>query len=63
MKKTYIKPQMKVMKIATEQLFATSPGFDMYSGEGNQIGGDQALGREDDYDGGISTPNLWEQGW
>ncbi len=29
----------------------------------NTSDADIQLGREDDYDGGISNPNLWEQGW
>ncbi len=52
---------MEVMRIETqEQLLAGSFHTDVYSEE---VEGDYALGREDDYDGGISNPNLWEQGW
>ncbi len=63
MKKTYIIPQVEVIKInTTEQLLATSFDVNTYNEEAE---GYSALGRENYYsDGGrISNPNLWDQQW
>jgi hypothetical protein len=51
MKKTYINPEMNVIKIATQQMLAAS-GPDGFSGGLNNSGsgGGNALGREDDWD-------------
>jgi len=57
MKKTYINPEMLVVKIATHQMLASSPAT--FDGAGNgEINltdadfedGDVVLGREDDFD-------------
>ena len=56
MKKTYINPEMLVVKIATHQMLASSPvSFDDLGGgeitpfDDNPDDGD-AMGREDDFD-------------
>lgn len=59
MKKTYITPEMEVIKVgAVSMLAASSMGISNdevdTSGEGVQ------LGREDNTP---SRPNLWDQGW
>ena len=58
MKKTYINPEMLVVKIATHQMLASSPAT--FDGAGNgeinltdddfTVGEDEVLGREDDFD-------------
>lgn len=58
MKKTYITPEMEVIKVGAVSMLATSMGLNEdtvdTSGDGVQ------LGREDNTP---SRPNLWEQGW
>ena len=61
MKKTYINPEMVIVKIATQQMLASS-GPAMFNGEGggeitldpivelDPSSGDEVLGREDDFD-------------
>ncbi len=59
MKKTYIVPQVEVVRVATEQLIANSPVLSVYSDE-NSVDGAGALGREDN---SISSPDIWSQEW
>ena len=58
MKKTYITPEMEVIKVGAVSMLAASMGVNEAavdtSGDGVQ------LGREDNTP---SRPNLWEQGW
>lgn len=58
MKKTYITPEMEVIKVGAVSMLAASMGVNEdtvdTSGDGVQ------LGREDNTP---SRPNLWEQGW
>ena len=58
MKKTYITPEMEVIKVGAVSMLAASLGVNEdavdTSGDGVQ------LGREDNTP---SRPNLWEQGW
>ena len=61
MKKTYINPEMVIVKIATQQMLAAS-GPAMFDGTGggeitldpivelDPSSGDEVLGREDDFD-------------
>ena len=60
MKKTYINPEMVIVKIATQQMLASS-GPAMFDGSGNgeinldpsvviDPDNDEVLGREDDFD-------------
>ena len=60
MKKTYINPEMVIVKIATQQMLASS-GPAMFNGDGtgelnldptelDPTSGDEVLGREDDFD-------------
>ena len=56
MKKTYITPEVEIIKVGAVNILASSPGF---SDEGS-VGDGEELGREDDTP---SRPNLWEQGW
>lgn len=58
MKKTYITPEVEVIKVGAISMLAASLGVNNdkevdTSGDGGQ------LGREDN----PSRPNLWEQGW
>lgn len=58
MKKTYITPEMEVIKVGAVSMLAASMGVNEdavdTSGDGVQ------LGREDNTP---SRPNLWDQGW
>ena len=58
MKKTYITPEVEVIKVGAISMLAASMGISDKevdtSGDGIQ------LGREDNTP---SSPNLWEQGW
>ena len=59
MKKTYITPEVEVIKVGAISMLAASMGINDdkevdTSGDGVQ------LGREDN---APSSPNLWEQGW
>ncbi|MBQ5642793.1 MAG: hypothetical protein IIV13_03430 [Bacteroidaceae bacterium] len=58
MKKTYITPEMEVIKVGAVSMLAASMGVNEAavdtSGDGVQ------LGREDNTP---SRPNLWDQGW
>ena len=58
MKKTYITPEMEVIKVGAVSMLAASMGVNEdtvdTSGAGVQ------LGREDNTP---SRPNLWDQGW
>ncbi len=58
-----MKPQVEVINIdSKEQLLAASTLG--YGDSDTYVDTDSGqLGREDDYDGGISTPNLWDQKW
>ena len=57
MKKTYIAPEVEVVKVGAVNILASSPGF---SDEGSVDDGEE-LGREDNHT--PSRPNLWDQGW
>ena len=57
MKKTYIAPEVEVIKVGAVNILASSPGF---SDEGS-VGDNEELGREDNHT--PSRPNLWDQGW
>ena len=57
MKKTYITPEVEVVKVGAVNILASSPGF---SGEGSVDDGEE-LGREDNHT--PSSPNLWDQVW
>ena len=57
MKKTYITPEVEVVKVGAVNILASSPGI---SDDGEAGDGDE-LGREDNHT--PSRPNLWEQGW
>lgn len=58
MKKTYINPELLVVKIATHQMLASSPATFDGSGSGEinltdddfSVGDDEVLSREDDFD-------------
>ena len=59
MKKTYITPEVEVIKVGAISMLAASMGINDdkevdTSGDGVQ------LGREDN---NPSSPNLWDQGW
>lgn len=58
MKKTYITPEMEVIKVGAVSMLAASMGVneDTVDTSGNGV----QLGREDNTP---SRPNLWEQGW
>ena len=60
MKKTYIKPAMKVIGISAETLLAASIGLDNEN-KVDTSNPDNQLGREDGNIG--ASPNVWEQGW
>ena len=57
MKKTYIAPEVELIKVGTVSMLATSMGIS--DKEVDTSNGGQ-LGREDNTP---SSPNLWEQGW
>ena len=57
MKKTYITPEVEVVKVGAVNILASSPGFS----EDGTVGDNEELGREDNHT--PSRPNLWEQGW
>ena len=57
MKKTYITPEVEVIKVGAVSMLATSMGIS--DKEVDTSNGGQ-LGREDNTP---SSPNLWEQGW
>ena len=51
MKKTYINPNMEVVKIATQQMLAGSPGQQTLSKTGDSISSDSEIGGHgDDFD-------------
>lgn len=58
MKKTYITPEMEVIKVGAVSMLAASMGVneDTVDTSGNGV----QLGREDN---NPSSPNLWDQGW
>ena len=58
MKKTYITPEVEVIKVGAVNILASSPGFsnDDEAGDGDE------LSREE-HGNTPSRPNLWEQGW
>ena len=59
MKKTYITPEMEVIKVgAVSMLAASSMGIS--NDEVDTSGNGVQLGREDN---NPSRPNLWDQGW
>ena len=61
MKKTYITPEVEVIKVGAVSMLATS-GQEGSLGTGGTVdGADGALGREDNHT--PSRPNLWDQGW
>ena len=57
MKKTYITPEVEVIKVGAVSMLATSMGIS--DKEVDTSNGGQ-LGREDNTP---SRPNLWDQGW
>ena len=57
MKKTYITPEVEVIKVGAVSMLATSMGIS--DNEVDTSNGGQ-LGREDNTP---SRPNLWDQGW
>jgi len=57
MKKTYIAPEVEIVKVNSVSMLASSPGI---SDDGN-VGDGEELSREDPTT--PSRPNLWEQGW
>ena len=57
MKKTYIAPEVEVIKVGAVNILASSPGFS----DEDSVGDNEELGREDNHT--PSRPNLWDQGW
>lgn len=57
MKKTYIAPEVEIVKVNSVSMLASSPSI---SDEGS-VGDGEELSREDPTT--PSRPNLWEQGW
>ena len=58
MKKTYIAPEVEVIKVGAVSMLATSMGIS--NDEVNTSVEGVQLGREDN---NPSRPNLWDQGW
>ena len=58
MKKTYITPEMEVIKVGAVSMLAASLGIS--NDEVNTSAEGVQLGREDN---NPSSPNLWNQGW
>lgn len=58
MKKTYITPEMEVIKVGAVSMLAASMGVNEDTVDTSGVG--VQLGREDNTP---SRPNLWEQGW
>lgn len=58
MKKTYITPEVEVIKVGAISMLAASMGI--CDKEVDTSGDGVQLGREDNTP---SSPNLWEQGW
>ena len=58
MKKTYITPEVEVIKVGAVSMLATSMGIS--DKEVDTSDGNVQLGREDN---NPSSPNLWDQGW
>ncbi len=59
MKKTYITPEVEVIKVGAISMLAASMGI--YDDKEVDTSGEGAqLGREDN---NPSRPNLWDQGW
>ena len=56
MKKTYITPEVEVVKVGAVNILASSPGFS----DKGEVNDGEELGREDNTP---SSPNLWEQVW
>ena len=59
MKKTYITPEMELIKVGAVSMLATS-SMGISNDEVDTSGNGVQLGREDNTP---SRPNLWEQGW
>ena len=59
MKKTYITPEVEVIKVGAISMLAASMGINDDKEVDTSDGGVQ-LGREDN---NPSRPNLWDQGW
>mgnify|MGYP003439496643 CR=1 FL=1 len=59
MKKTYIAPEVEVIKVGAISMLATSMGINDGKEVDTSVEGAQ-LGREDN---NPSSPNLWDQGW
>lgn len=59
MKKTYIAPQVEVIKVSAISMLATSIGIN--DKEVDTSGDGVQLGREDKHT--PSNPNLWDQVW
>lgn len=59
MKKTYIAPQVEVIKVGAISMLATSIGIN--DKEVDTSGNGVQLGREDKHT--PSNPNLWDQVW
>lgn len=59
MKKTYIAPQVEVIKVGAISMLAASMGI--YDKEVDTSGEGVQLGREDKHT--PSNPNLWDQVW
>ena len=59
MKKTYITPEVEVIKVGAVSMLATSMEIDDNT-EVDTSGDGVQLGREDN---NPSSPNLWDQGW
>lgn len=59
MKKTYIAPQVEVIKVGAISMLAAS--MEIYDKEVDTSGEGVQLGREDKHT--PSNPNLWEQVW
>lgn len=58
MKKTYITPEVELIKVGAISMLAASMGIS--DKEVDTSGDGVQLGREDNTP---SSPNLWEQGW
>ena len=57
MKKTYIAPEVEVIKVGAVNILASSPGFS----DEDKVYDNEELGREDKHT--PSNPNLWDQVW
>ena len=59
MKKTYITPEMEVIKVGAISMLAAS-SMELHDNTVDTSGAGVQLGREDNTP---SRPNLWDQGW